>query len=318
MKFRMALIAISLTLNFRGDKMKKIMVLMAFIVCVFCLFLNGTSVAATFYTDTIRIANDQKVVAGGTSVYMIDMESTQPEQEMGMNVLKTIASELAYVNPLDANFFSFQFSSATPYSTALTGATIPMISYAVSNYIPSGLTGLEVGTLFDGKTITEKIEFTPITLKNTAHDSGISKYQHTASIKSGRYHFIKIDNTEGPRDFRMDFEIKLHKSGDQPQSILISEGTFTMPVGGSGVSQFTAASIIAFPDGVGVLYAELVSGTSCYYTTSGTAPTAGTGNVLYKGTLMPFTKNLARTSQWIAGTDECVIRYRFQTRKEEE
>jgi len=261
----------------RGDKdMKK-----TFCACVIGLvfLLTVSQVNASGYINTIRILENQKIIKGGSSVYSIDLTGTQLTIKSGMNALQTIAEELSNVNPLDA-IFSIQFEGATPWYAPSSGATIPVISYAVSNILPTGLTSDDLDTLVNGSTLTERIEFIPIMPTNIAYDTGTSKFQHFFAIEPGKYLFIKTDNTSGITDFKMTYDLMMSKVESRKHLLYpmkLAESGITVTTT-TGTSTFISGSILAVPDGARYAEFQVMSGGSVYWTTDGSTTPSRTGN----------------------------------------
>ena len=98
--------------------------------------------------------------------------------------------------------------------------------------------------------------------------------------------------------------------------IVVEEGTFTMPAAGTGVSQFTAASIGVLPQKV-VGWGSFmpISGASCFATTNGDTPSEGIGFTVYKDDHLRLSGNEARNVKFVPGVEAVTIRYQLLTVK---
>ena len=99
--------------------------------------------------------------------------------------------------------------------------------------------------------------------------------------------------------------------------IVISEGNFTMPAGGTGASTFTAGSIGAWASGGKWVEIQPVTGTSIYATTDNvTTPSPSTGFAIYAvDPPVGFSDQVGRTIKLHSGVVANVCRYRIMNRK---
>lgn len=180
----------------------------------------------------------------------------------------------------------------------------------------SGITQVQTWAPVTGT--TWYVAKTPI-LADESVQTGATMFPVTGQMEPARY--LNIEVRAGVTDIwvgSLAINFGFGAGWSKPRAILVASTTWTMPTGGSGVSEFTATSIRAYPLEAKHFYGELTAGTSAYYTTDGVEPAAGTAHVLYKGSTLSLPDHIAKRLKFKAGADECKMRARMQTRKDEE
>jgi len=169
-------------MKIRRMKMKRLI-----IPIILALLLVVTSMPAFGEEDPrpIYILHNQKVCAGGTSTFVIDLKEK---------------------NKQHVEYQSLQFlSNTTPYWTALSGATVnaaARITHVLPSNIASGFRGLLSGV----SPVNDNFRSTSI-VSGLAHDSGNSRYVYDWSVKNTRYELIDI--TAGVTDMYVTVVVNL-------------------------------------------------------------------------------------------------------------
>lgn len=241
--------------------------------------------------------SDNYVCVSGESIFIVDARTSAIE---------------------DASTFSLQFGSGVTckYVRPSSGATVGVFATTINN-LPDSFTRSDLNTNWTSG-ISDVYKWT-MAIPYTDVMTGDTYYQYPFQLDPGAYVMVKIDNS-GTTDVLVPLTLAASKGPwGKSRPFVISEGTFTMPNGGTGVSEFTSSSIGSLPTGTKYVDFLISSGTSAYYTTNGDTPTAtGDSFYLYLATKDGFPVNQAEDMKWIAGVGGDTIRYRALSRNPEE
>lgn len=234
------------------------------------LMVCGTAWAG--YISPVHMMENLQIVQGGSSVFCLDMT---------MGVYS------------DAEIFDIQYSSATPYFHAYSGATLPVFRWATSNHLPVGLSEADIGKKngFTSTKLQEVLEWTPIIPNDIAHDSGTSRYGWPFKPETRRYLFLKADNASGVTAFKITVDLGMMKHGKGPDGIWISGATYT-------VHSTSGTSTLTVPDGA--RKATLMPRTNgIYYTFDSTETPSSQTKQLTAESILTMTGNEARKLRFI-------------------
>lgn len=229
-------------------------------------------------------------VAGGTSTFATPIDSapvgqdwvaTMGDPKLNDMVNSSVTSVAAWEAAISGTSVTISIATSDSNSTA---------AIAAAEYTP-----IWTGELFSGNTSHVVFRITPLKYLLTRCTAGITVYKLPITLRSWRG--VDLD----------------------PLPYVVEEGTFEMPASGTGVSQFTAASIGAWPDGV--RWAEFTSavtpdsGASTFYTTNGDTPSVSSGFTMDTSTTLGMAKHEAKSIQFTTGGYPMAVRYKFLTAK---
>lgn len=233
-------------------------------------------------TATADMAHDSKLIdimaPSGTSYFVIDIN-----REKWDNISAGLAGSITQ-------------------GVAGSGTTLTFLAAGV-NEKPTDLqlAGASPFPALDWRMIFNKLDLS----------SGATEYMHPVDIPAARWLVGKVIGGVTNITCKLDF-ISREGSWSPPSPIVISEGVFTIPSTGSGVSTLTV------PDGT--RYAEFsISGASLFYTSDGlTTPSiSGNGTGIHCADLEGFslTGNEARNAKFAKGGASRNVYYKFLTGK---
>jgi len=273
--------------HFRGDLMKKIFTILPLLILL--AMTPNLAFAKTFdlSTSATLTSGNTTVVNGGVSTFVVN----------------GVAASYDLYPQLNRYYaFGFALSHVTPSQVALDAGNWSGVTFSVYGKFKS-----EDSTVpWDA---VEPVYF----IKDEAADSATSPYPRWISVPPADLARIYFVSEGGNTAYGLATgkliasEIPLEIT-DAP--IVISEGTFTMPASGTGVSQFTAASIGTFPNGVNLGNLQLLSGASCFFTTDGSTPTASSF-VLTNKSVLKLKEDEARKLKLITGVEATTVRFQL-------
>lgn len=268
-------------------------------ILLLVLLIPGLSWAKT-YTLSLNVPSTTGVTQapnGGTSPYMVD----------------GVSASYDLYPQLDRTYaYGFQFTSLLPSTSQISAG--------------GDWSGVSLSVIVKFKSESDDVSW------DTAESHYLFKGDTANSAVTPQIRWIKVPPADRARVYLVSeggstvFGTSTAKliASEIPLEIVepvieIAEGTFTMPANGSGVSQFTAASIGAFPS-AHVGWGEFsVSGASRFFTTDGktTPSVAGNGTGTHVASLGGFelSGDEIRRLQIAPSGTACNIHYRLMNRK---
>jgi len=273
--------------------MKRIvLVLVAFFLMAGTAFAEGVASPVAIFSNT-------QVVKGGTSVYALDMTK----------------GEFA-----EAQIWNVQYALATPYYTAFSGATVPPIKWAISNYMPAGLSENDINKAFTGTKLREQFEWNQVIPSNIVHTAGATRYIWQFKPEAGKYMFLKADNN-GVTDFRLTAYLGMAKFGSVP-SLKLATLTFNL-TSTTGTSSFagTDSDGYSIPEGTRCLILENTSqsGVTVMHNNAAVSPLGtenhksipGADSYIYTGSLKQLQDIRVRALGTVTLKADCLNAYPF-------
>ncbi|MFH2075821.1 MAG: hypothetical protein ABIJ57_10840, partial [Pseudomonadota bacterium] len=235
--------------------MKRYLLCMAAVVALLCAGpVHAKTWTLTTAPDGTATSGNTTVANGGTSTFCLYGESAVYD----------------FYPQLDRIYaYGFQISHVTPSQAGLAAGNWSGVTYSVYMKFKSESDAVPWAAV-------EPVYF----FKDIAANSSVTPEMRWVNARPGdrmRAYFVSEGgNTPFGLATAKLVASEIPVYGEE-SLVLLNEGTFTMPASGTGVSQFTVASIAAWTTGTVAASFEIVSGTSAYFTLNGDTPTTSIG-----------------------------------------